>query len=135
MTEHEILDHTEVNQSIGMGSYTMDSHNVQRYITPAGYVQNEGDLGVSVPKPYQIALGSILPQANECTNLLVPMALSSSHIAFGSIRMEPVFMVLGQSAGTLASMAIDGSQAVQEITYPELRIRLLEFGQVLEFDP
>ncbi len=134
MTENEILDRTEVKESIGMGSYTMDSHNVQRYITPEGYVQNEGDIGIHPPKPYRIALGSILPKQEECTNLLVPVALSSSHIAFGSIRMEPVFMILGQSAGLVAAMAIDGSKAVQELTYLEIRSQLLRYGQKLEFD-
>jgi hypothetical protein len=99
MTENEILGLNPVHRSIGMGSYTMDSHNVQRYITPDGYVQNEGDIGVHPKEPYKIDLGAILPKKEECSNLLVPVAVSSSHIAFGSIRMEPVFMLLGQSAG------------------------------------
>ena len=111
MTENEIMDLNPVMESIGMGSYTMDSHNVQRYITDEGYVQNEGDIGVKPPKPYQIALGSIRPKETECNNLLVPVAVSSSHIAFGSIRMEPVFMILGQSAGVVAALAIDGEKS------------------------
>jgi len=134
MTENEIMDRTEIRESIGMGSYTMDSHNVQRYITPEGYVQNEGDIGVHPPKPYKIALGSILPKASECTNLLVPVALSSSHIAFGSIRMEPVFMILGQSAGVLAAMAVDKTTSVQQLTYSEIRAQLVKYGQIMEFD-
>ena len=73
-----------------MGSYAMDSHNVQRYITPEGFVQNEGDIGVHPPGPYSISYGSLTPKPEECTNLLVPVCVSSSHIAFGSIRMEPV---------------------------------------------
>ena len=133
MTEHEIMDTKQVTESIGMGSYTMDSHNVQRYITPEGFVQNEGDIGVKPPKPYRIALGSILPKQQECINLLVPVALSSSHIAYGSIRMEPVFMILGQSAGTVASLALAASKPVQQVSYQELRPRLLEQGQVLEY--
>jgi len=133
MTENEIMDRSPVDESIGMGSYTMDSHNTQRYIKPDGFVQNEGDIGVRPPKPYRIALGSILPEEQECTNLLVPVAVSSSHIAFGSIRMEPVFMILGQSAGTLAAMAVDQKTGVHGITYAELRQRLLEDGQVLEY--
>lgn len=133
MTENEIMDRTEIRESIGMGSYTMDSHNVQRYITPEGYVQNEGDIGVHPPKPYKIALGSILPKASECTNLLVPVALSSSHIAFGSIRMEPVFMILGQSAGVLAAMAVDKTTSVQQLTYSEIRAQLVKYGQIMEF--
>jgi hypothetical protein len=132
MTENEIQGKAPVNRSIGMGSYTMDSHNIQRYITPEGYVQNEGDIGVHPKQPYQIDLGSILPKKAECRNLLVPVAVSSSHIAFGSIRMEPVFMILGQSAGTLAAMAVEKGVEVHDIGYPEIRNKLLEDGQVLE---
>lgn len=131
MTENELLGKKPVPQSIGMGSYTIDSHNTQRYITPEGYVQNEGDIGVSAPI-YQIDMGSILPRQNECENLLVPVAVSSSHIAFGSIRMEPVFMILGQSAGTMASMAIEKRTALHSLTYQEVRNQLLLDGQILE---
>ncbi|MCA9192144.1 MAG: FAD-dependent oxidoreductase [Planctomycetales bacterium] len=133
MTENELLKRRPTPESIGMGSYTMDSHNVQRYVTPEGYVQNEGDIGVSTRGPYAIAMGSIVPQRQQCTNLLVPVCLSSSHIAFGSIRMEPVFMILGQSAATMASLAIAGKVPVQEITYAQLRPKLMADGQVLEF--
>jgi hypothetical protein len=115
-----------------MGSYTIDSHNVQRYITPEGYVQNEGDIGVSTRGPYQIAYGSLVPKRGQASNLLVPVCVSSSHIAFGSIRMEPVFMILGQSAATAAAMAIDSGIAVQDVPYQKLRERLLADGQVLE---
>ena len=132
MTEHEVLGKKPVNRSIGMGSYTMDSHNIQRYIKPDGFVQNEGDIGVHPDEPYRIDMGSILPIEEECTNLLVPVALSSSHIAFGSIRMEPVFMILGQSAATLAILAVGEGKGVHEIPYDQLRTRLLEDGQVLE---
>jgi hypothetical protein len=114
-----------------MGSYTIDSHNVQRYITPEGYVQNEGDIGVPTKGPYEIAYGALLPKKPECENLLVPVCVSSSHIAFGSIRMEPVFMILGQSAATAAVLAIDGRLAVQDLPYERLRDRLLQDGQIL----
>jgi hypothetical protein len=134
MTENEVLDKAPVDRPIGMGSYTMDSHNVQRYIKPDGFVQNEGDIGVHPPKPYRIELGSILPLAAECDNLLVPICVSSSHIAFGSIRMEPVFMILGQSAATLAGLALDNGKGVHEISYDELREKLLEDGQVLQYE-
>ena len=107
MTENELLKRRPTPESVGMGSYAMDSHNVQRYVTPEGFVQNEGDIGVGTNGPYQIAYGSLLPQAGQCENLLVPVCVSSSHIAFGSIRMEPVFMILGQSAATAAALAID----------------------------
>lgn len=134
MTENELLKKRPTPQSIGMGSYTMDSHNVQRYVTPEGYVQNEGDIGVSTRGPYEIALGSILPKKKQCKNLLVPVCVSSSHIAFGSIRMEPVFMILGQSAATVASMAINEDLAVQDVDYSQLRERLLKEGQVLNYE-
>ncbi|MCA9247128.1 MAG: FAD-dependent oxidoreductase [Planctomycetales bacterium] len=132
MTENELLKRRDTPDSVGMGSYTMDSHNVQRYITPEGFVQNEGDIGVSTRGPYQIAYGSLIPKRGQATNLLVPVCVSSSHIAFGSIRMEPVFMILGQSAATAAVLAIDAGQAVQDVDYDALRKRLLADGQVLD---
>lgn len=131
MTENEVLGRTPVNTSIGMGSYTMDSHNVQRYITPDGYVQNEGDVGVHPHEPYQIAMGAVLPKKEECSNLLVPVAVSSSHIAFGSIRMEPVFMILGQSTGVMASMALDKKVALHNLSYEEVRKELVARSQIV----
>jgi hypothetical protein len=119
--------------SIGLAAYTMDSHNVQRYVTADGAVKNEGDVQVGGFPPYPIAYRSIVPKANECENLLVPVCLSASHISYGSIRMEPVFMVLGQSAATAASQAIEQGVAVQKINYPTLRERLLKDKQVLEW--
>lgn len=135
MTENELVKRRPTPESIGMGSYGIDSHNIQRYITPEGYVQNEGDIGVSTKGPYQISYGSIVPKRGQAPNLLVPVCVSSSHIAYGSIRMEPVFMILGQSAATAAAMAIDAKIAVQELPYEKLRARLLADGQVLEFTP
>ena len=132
MTEQELLKQKPTPDPVGMGSYTIDSHNVQRYVTPDGSVQNEGDIGVSTNGPYSIAYGAIVPRRGQADNLLVPVAVSSSHIAFGSIRMEPVFMVLGQSAATAAAFAIDGGTSVQEVPYARLRERLLKDGQVLE---
>ncbi|HAX44288.1 MAG TPA: FAD-dependent oxidoreductase [Bryobacteraceae bacterium] len=135
MTENELLKKRPTPEPVGMGSYGIDSHNIQRYITPEGYVQNEGDIGVSTKGPYQISYGSLVPKKGQVANLLVPVAVSSSHIAYGSIRMEPVFMILGQSAATAAVMAIDGNLAVQDVPYDKLRERLLADGQVLEFTP
>jgi len=134
MTENEILGEAPVNRSIGMGSYTMDSHNVQRYIKSDGYVQNEGDIGVHPKEPYKIDLGSLLPKQEQCNNLVVPVCVSSSHIAFGSIRMEPVFMILGQSAGTVAGMALEKGIKVHELKYEDLRDVLLKDGQVLSLN-
>ena len=99
MTEHECRGKRVAADSIGLGAYGMDSHNTQRYVDAAEHVRNEGDVQVPVAGPYPVGYRAIVPKAAECTNLLVPVCLSASHIAYGSIRMEPVFMVLGQSAG------------------------------------
>lgn len=132
MTENEVLNRRPALQSVGMGSYTLDAHNAQRYVKPDGFVQNEGDIGVETNGPYRISYGSIVPKKDECQNLLVPVCVSSSHIAYGSIRMEPVFMILGQSAATAAVQAIDTKKAVQDISYEKLKARLLEDKQRLE---
>lgn len=133
-TENDVLLKREVPKPVGMGSYAMDSHNIQRYITPEGYVQNEGDIGVSPPAPYSISYGSIVPKKEECKNLLVPVCVSASHIAFGSIRMEPVFMILGQSAATAACLAMDKKIPVQDISYDELKKQLLDKNQILTLE-
>lgn len=132
MTEHEILGRIPVIDSIGMGSYTLDSHNIQRYVTADGFVQNEGDFGVHVPEPYRISYQSVVPKEKECSNLIVPVCLSSSHVAYGSIRMEPVFMILGESAATAAALAIDNKSSVQKVNYGELKRSLQAQGQRLE---
>jgi hypothetical protein len=133
MTENDLLKKRRTPDPVGMGSYGIDSHNVQRYITPEGYVQNEGDIGVPTKGPYEIAFGALAPKPGQADNLLVPVCVSSSHIAFGSIRMEPVFMILGQSAATVASLAIESGQAVQDVPYPKLRERMLQDHQILEY--
>lgn len=133
-TEHDVASRVNTPRSVGLGSYAMDSHNVQRYVKANGFVQNEGDIGTRVKKPYKISYGSLIPKKNECKNLLVPVCVSSSHIAFGSIRMEPVFMILGQSAAVAACISIDKKIAVQELKYEELKKALLEKGQVIEYN-
>lgn len=130
MTELDCRGKRETPKSIGMGSYTLDSHNTQRYVTSDGKVQNEGDVGVGCP-PYKISYGSIVPRKGECSNLLVPVACSASHIAYGSIRMEPVFMILGHSAAAAAAIAIDDKVAVQDVDYGKLARKLLDDGQIL----
>jgi hypothetical protein len=95
-------------------------------------VQNEGDIGVHPDNPYQIDMRSLVPAEGECSNLLVPVCLSCSHIAYGSIRMEPVFMILGQSAATLAVLALDRQGEVHEVPYEQVREQLLKDGQVLQ---
>jgi hypothetical protein len=112
----------------------MDSHNCTRYVTPEGVVQNEGDVQESPRGPYRIAYGALVPKAGECANLLVPVCVSSTHASYGSIRMEPVFMILGQSAATAAALALDDRIDVQAVPYAKLRQRLLADGQVLEYN-
>lgn len=133
VTERDCRRTRDTPMSVGMGSYNMDSHNCARYVTAEGFVQNEGDVQVSPGGPYRISYQSIVPKAGECPNLLVPVCLSSSHIAYGSIRMEPVFMVLGQSSATAACIAIDEKLDVQKVAYDKLKARLLADKQVLAF--
>jgi hypothetical protein len=118
-------------QPIGLAAYTMDSHHVQRYVDDHGHVQNEGDVEIGGFTPYPIDYRAMTPRKEECHNLLVPVCLSASHIAFGSIRMEPVFMVLGQSAATAAMQAIEAHVAVQDLTFVDLKNRLLADKQIL----
>ncbi len=132
MNQHHCQQKLIPEDPVGLGAYNMDSHNCQRYVTAEGLVRNEGDIQVGV-SPYRISYRSIRPKKTDCENLLVPVCLAASHIAYGSIRMEPVFMVLGQSSATAAVMAIDGRCAIQDINYAQLRERLLGEGQVLEW--
>ena len=134
MTQLNCQGEKRVNDPVGLAAYTMDSHNVQRYVKKDSMiVKNEGDVQVGGFPPYPISYRAIIPRKQECSNLLVPVALSASHIAYGSIRMEPVFMVLGQSAATAAAQAIDQKVAVQDIDYPTLKKRLEQDGQRLEY--
>jgi len=134
-TEHDCRRLRMVEDPVGLGSYTMDSHNVQRYITGQGCVQNEGNIEVTPGGPYAISYRSLLPKRNECSNLLVcTNGVSSSHIAFGSIRMEPVFMMLGQSAGTAAAISLEDGVDLHDIDYQKLRDQLIAAGQRLDVD-
>jgi hypothetical protein len=132
MTEHDCLGTRAAPDPVGMSSFDLESHNVQRYVTVEGSVQNEGDVGVKLGGPYAIAYGALTPKRAECQNLLVPVAVSASHIAFGSIRREAVLLVLGQSAGTAAALAVEGKASVQDVDRARLRSRLLADGQVIE---
>lgn len=132
VTQDVVSNKKGVERSIGMGAYTMDSHHVQRYVTAQGDVQNEGDVQSRISGPYRIDYGAVIPKQKECDNLYVTFCVSASHIAFGSIRMEPVFMCLAQSAVTAGAMAIDGGISVQEVPYEKLKARLIEDGQNLE---
>jgi len=131
MNEHHCRREAPVEDPIGLGAYTLDSHHTQRFVHN-GMVLNEGDIQEHLRgKPYGISYRSITPNAGECENMLVPWALSSSHIAFGSIRMEPVFMILGQSAATAAALAINLNTSVQKVPYEQLKAQLLKDDQRL----
>lgn len=130
MTQAHCNGTTIAQESVGLAAYTMDSHHVRRQVKD-GMVKNEGDVQFSVPKPYPISYRSIIPKQGECENLLVPWSLSASHMAFGSIRMEPVFMGLSQSAAIAAEIAIDQQSSVQAVNYSQLRPRLIVAGQAL----
>ena len=132
MTEHHCTGRDVAEDSIGLASYTMDSHHTSRVVVD-GVVMAEGNVEKYTPQPYPVSYRAIVPRSEECTNLLVPVCLSSSHIAYGSIRMEPVFMLLGQSAATAAAIALEDAVPVQQVDYARLRQRLLADGQILEW--
>ena len=133
MTQHHCQGRKVPVDPVGMGAYNMDSHNCSRFVNAAGHVRNEGDLQVGV-SPYPISYRSIHPRREQCTNLLVPVCLAATHIAYGSIRMEPVFMVMGQSAATAAALSIDAGCTVQALDYAVLKARLEKDGQMLDFE-
>jgi hypothetical protein len=123
MTQANCEGKEVVKDGVGMAAYTMDSHNIQRIVVK-GMAKNEGNVEIGGFGPYPIAYGSLVPKEKECTNLLVPVCLSATHIAYGSIRMEPVFMVLGQSAAVAAVMAIDSKTSVQKIDIARLQVEV-----------
>ncbi|MGH7972820.1 MAG: FAD-dependent oxidoreductase, partial [Limisphaerales bacterium] len=132
MTESNCLGAVVAPDSIGLAAYNMDSHNCQRVVVD-GAVRNEGDVQISSAAPYPISYRSIVPRSGECQNLLVPWCLSASHMGFGSIRMEPVFLILGQSAGTAACLALDEGRSVQQVDVRALQARLSADKQLLHW--
>lgn len=134
VTQADCQGRRTAEDPVGLAAYTMDSHNVQRYVDAAGHVRNEGDVQVGGFPPYPISYRAIVPRRAECTNLLVPVCLSASHIAYGSIRMEPVFMILGESAATAAAAAIEADCDVQAIEYAKVAATLKADGQVLHWE-
>lgn len=119
---------------IGMGSYNIDTHNSQRYVQEDGTVQNEGDTEVPTV-PYQISYRVLVPKASECRNLLAPVCTSASHIGYGTLRLEPVYMIMGEAAGAAAKMAIDERRATQEIDTAKLARELRAKGAVMAWKP
>ena len=131
MTQHDCEGKRAAPDPVGLGSFGMDSHNVQIFVDEQGHAQGEGTIWRVPPKPYGVSYRSIIPRRGECENLLSPVCLAATHVAHGSIRMEPVFMTLGQSAAVAAGAALDSKVGVQDLPYPLLRERLLAAKQVL----
>lgn len=131
MNQHDCMGKRMASDPVALGSFGMDSHCVQHIVTDKGKVQNAGVIWRVPPRPYGISYRSIIPKKGECENLFAPICLSSSHVAHGSIRMEPVFMALSQSAAIAASLAIEKNVPVQDIAYPKLLEKLLAAKQIV----
>ncbi len=131
MTQHDCEGKRSAPDPVGLGSFGMDSHVVQHFVTERGFAISDGVIWRVPPKPYGISYRSIIPRKGECENLLSPICVSASHVAHGSIRMEPVFMALAHSAAIAAGAALDKNTSVQDVAYPLLRERLLAGKQVL----
>ncbi|MEO6810853.1 MAG: FAD-dependent oxidoreductase [Isosphaeraceae bacterium] len=130
MTQRDIMEEHIKPDTIGLGSYNTDSHHVQRVANSEGFALNEGDFQIRL-RPYAIPYRSLTPKAEECANLLTPICLSASHVAYGTIRMEPVYMILGQASGVAAALAVDGKTSVQDVPYEKLGAKLSEQKAVL----
>ncbi|MFD2876113.1 FAD-dependent oxidoreductase [Paenibacillus rhizoplanae] len=131
VTEHDVRRDNPVPDSAGMGSFAMDSHHTQYYVNEDGHVSTEGGFYIRLAEPYPISYRAMVPKRSECTNLIVPVCVSATHAAYGSIRMEPVFMILGQSAATAAVLALEADGIVQDVEYGKLQALLLASNQVL----
>ena len=130
ITEHDFFGRAKVSDSVGLASYNMDSHNCARFVNSTGFVKNEGDVQAGGNTPYRLSYRAIIPRNGECSNLAVPVCVSASHIAYGSVRMEPVFMILGQSSAAAIAQAIgSGGIALQAVNVPQLQNTLKARGQ------
>lgn len=132
ITEHIALGNAIAEDSVGMAYYAMDSHAIKYVVSSNGFLQMDGGLFIGLPKYFPVSYRAIVPQRHECENLLVPICLSASHAAYGTVRVEPILMILGQSAATAAGLAIDLNVALQDLPYGTLQQRLLADGQILD---
>jgi len=132
MTQHDCEGKRSAEDPVGLGSFGMDSHVVQHFVTESGHANSDGVIWRVPPKPYGISFRAMIPKKGECENLVVPICLSASHVAFGSIRMEPVYMTLGQSAAIAAGTSLRSKSAVQDLPYPALQEQLRTAGQILD---
>jgi len=135
MKQHDAWDNPYKEDAIGIGSYFMDCHGVQRFITPEGEMYDEGEMEFAPFKPYEISYGTIVPKQKECENLFVTICMSASHTIYGSLRMEPVFMMTGHAAGVASALAFKGDVAVQKINIEDLQEKLRSQGQILSHTP
>jgi hypothetical protein len=131
MIQSDFQEHRDKPDSVGLGSYNADSHHCQRIPLPDGSALNEGDFQVSV-RPYAIPYRCLTPKPDECGNLLVPVCCSASHVAYGTIRMEPVYMILGHASGMAAALGCDGNGSVQQVSISELQRKLRNQKAVLD---
>ena len=135
MTQQDIQLQTDVPTPIGMGYYQIDIYPCRLAVNKEGTLVQEGDVfTLASPGPYQIPYGAIIPQKSEIKNLLVPMMMSATHVAYSSIRMEATYMVMGESAGIAAALAIKSNKAVQDVDIDQLTSSLLKYNQELEWD-
>lgn len=130
ITEHDCRGQRPVEDAVALGSYALDSHVVSMFVDENRQLRLEGAFFENV-RPYPISYRALLPKRTEVSNLIVPVCISASHAAYGSARMEPVFMMLGQSAATAASLAIQQQVGLHDLSYATLRARLEADGQVL----
>lgn len=131
MTQADCAGQRRAPDPIALGSFGMDSHVVQHFVTEKGTAQNDGVIWHVPPRPFGISYRAIIPPKGQCENLFSPICLSASHVAHGSIRMEPVFMALSQSAAIAAGLALDSGVSAQEVSYPALRERLEAAKQIV----
>jgi hypothetical protein len=129
MTQNDVLRTKHQTDPVAIGSFVIDSHNIRRVLTRDGFVLNEGGIEVPTNGPYEISYRSLTPRAAECENLLVPVCMSASYVAYCSIRMEPVYMMMGQASGVAAAMAAQSGLAVQQVPYGLLEKELAAQGQ------
>jgi hypothetical protein len=130
ITEADCLSGVDVAHPVGLASYKVDCHPCRRLVVN-GTVASEGALSVGVPRPYPIPYEAMVPSQDECDNLIVSVCVSCSHVAWASLRMEPVFMIMGHAAAVAASLRVDQQVPVQKIPYASMRALLLATGQGL----
>jgi hypothetical protein len=134
VTQHDATARTSAPDPVALASYVMDSHNAKRVLVD-GWPRNEGNVQQEVTRPFGVSYRALVPRSGECRNLLVASAVSASHVAFASVRMEPVFMMLGEAAGAAAALAVADRAGVRDVAYEKLRASLTRTGAILAWPP